>query len=193
MITNMRRKVSLNLGNVYHRTVSDAGSLSDSDLVDITAHDSSVPDAFEKHKLDEKTWKEALKISFYTHLLALPIKTSPITEAEGATNDCAATLGLTPSTLTNRVEGTSCSVYFVISILLPALSRTVLSRNLVRDVKKRSNNKSNEEQRRTLPISSLWIVRSKLERLEMSFLTIKENIPCYKPLGLTEITRSSCL
>lgn len=52
--------------------------------------------------------------------------TFPITEADGATKQASETVGATPSTATNRVDGTSFSVYLVISIPFPALSKADL-------------------------------------------------------------------
>lgn len=63
----------------------------------------------------------------FTHLDSFPTVTSPITQAVGATKLISFTLGApTPSTATNRVLGTSLSVYLVISIFLPKLSIAAL-------------------------------------------------------------------
>jgi hypothetical protein len=60
------------------------------------------------------------------YLDSCPIVTFPITEADGATKEASERVGATPSTATNRVDGTSFSVYFVTSILFPALSNADL-------------------------------------------------------------------
>jgi hypothetical protein len=60
------------------------------------------------------------------YLDSLPTLTLPIKLADGATKDCSDTCGATPLTATNRVDGTNRSVYLVISIFLPILSRAVL-------------------------------------------------------------------
>lgn len=63
------------------------------------------------------------------YLDPFPILTFPITEAEGATKHSAETVGPIPSTATKRVEGTSFSVYLVISIPFPAPSSADLRDN----------------------------------------------------------------
>jgi hypothetical protein len=60
------------------------------------------------------------------YLDSLPMVTSPITDAEGATKLISDTFGATPLTATNLVLGTRRSVYFVNSILFPKPSRAVL-------------------------------------------------------------------
>ena len=59
--------------------------------------------------------------------------TSPITEALGATKAAASdTSGATPSTATNRVDGTSFSVYLATSSCAPKPSRADLSKKRYR-------------------------------------------------------------
>lgn len=66
----------------------------------------------------------------FTYLEFFPIVTSPITEAVGATNEAISeTTGATPSTATNRVEGTSLSVYFATSSCAPRPSNAALKIN----------------------------------------------------------------
>ena len=61
------------------------------------------------------------------HLELLPIDTSPITFADGATKAADSdTTGATPSTATNRVDGTRRSVCLATSIPAPILSRACL-------------------------------------------------------------------
>lgn len=72
----------------------------------------------------------------FTYLEPFPIDTLPITDADGATKHSLDTVGPTPSTATKRVDGTSFSVYLVISIPLPALSNADL------EVDKKNRSKS---------------------------------------------------
>ena len=62
-----------------------------------------------------------------SYLECSPIDTLPITEADGATKLLGpVTEGATPSTATNRVDGTNFSVYFATSILDPMASSFAL-------------------------------------------------------------------
>jgi hypothetical protein len=71
----------------------------------------------------QQYWQEAIN----TYLEAFPIVTSPITAAEGATKAPLSDIfGTIPSTATKRVDGTSFSVYLVISKPFPMLSKAEL-------------------------------------------------------------------
>lgn len=61
-----------------------------------------------------------------TYLDSFPMVTSPITDADGATKLISDTFGAIPLTATNLVLGTSRSVYFVSSMVLPKPSSAVL-------------------------------------------------------------------
>ena len=64
---------------------------------------------------------------FYAYLDFLPMVTFPMREADGATNVAISeSTGATPSTATNRVDGTSRSVYFATSSWAPMESSATL-------------------------------------------------------------------